>query len=148
MPVLLQVGLTLIFFIFAFILFMFPTKVKEYVDLRFQGLHQFAIAHSAISSIISQHAVKNIPLSTFKAVFLFPIMCGVAILLQKRAIILGFAYIVMGIGGILHMPYTTVYLKPRTASQIKRLMLVFAVFCGLIVLANKGAGNSEITKVS
>ena len=144
MTLLLKLALTVLFFFFAIVSFFYPESIKEYIDIRFRGLYRFALANSAISSYISRNAAQKIPLTSYKAIAAFLAMGGIAILLERQMVILSFAYTVMVIGGALHMPYNTHYLREHTSSQIKRLICVFAVFSGLLYLANSQQSVSEI----
>ena len=140
---LLKLSLALFYFILAFISLFDPYAVKNYIDIRFQGFHQFAFTHSVIASYITRDAIRKIPLRSYKLLAAFLFVGGLAIFMEHRTIILAFAYILMAVGGALHMPYATQQLRTAISSQIKRLLLVFAVFCGMLMIA-RGKNEEQV----
>jgi len=132
-----QLGISLQFFAISAIAYVCPQSVKEYADIRFRGFHQFAFANSQISTYVPSGLVRKIPLSKYKIISVIIAFGGVAILMEKRTLILAYAYFTMIIGGVLHMPYTTtIDLRKYAISQIRRLLYVFVVFCTMITLAS------------
>eukprot|EP00826_Nyctotherus_ovalis_P066630 TRINITY_DN9872_c0_g4_i1.p1 TRINITY_DN9872_c0_g4~~TRINITY_DN9872_c0_g4_i1.p1 ORF type:complete len:151 (-),score=37.41 TRINITY_DN9872_c0_g4_i1:108-560(-) len=140
----LKFTLSLLYFAFSFISLTDPQRVKSYVDIRFQGFHQFAFTHSVIASYVTRDAVRKLPMASYKLVAAFAIVGGLAVLVEHRPAILVFAYILMAVGGALHMPYATQQLRTHIASQIKRLLLVFAVFCGMLMIARSSSEEQMV----
>ena len=140
----LKLCLSLFYFLLSLFSLVNPVAIRNYVDTRFQGFHQFAFTHSVIASYITRDFIRKIPMHNYKILTVLFTLAGFAILMEHRVVIMGFAYLLMGIGGALHMPYATQQLSTRIVSQIKRLVFVFTIFCGMMSIAN---GSIELQKI-
>ena len=135
MPVLLRLGLALLFLHVAVITFLYPAAARSYLDTRYRGFYNFALSNTTIAAYISNNVVAKTPASMYKVIALLIALGGVAILLDRKRIIIVYAYLVMILGGAMHMPYTDEHLGHRVVPQTRKLIFVFGVFFALLLLA-------------
>ncbi len=118
------------------LMFIDTEGTKEYLSIRYKAFHDFALSSFAISSYIKSDLVARASLTVIRALACFVALGSLPLLLDMKLLTILHAYMVMIVGGLLHMPYETEPLNKNVVGQIRKLIFFFAVFCGMLIVVS------------
>jgi len=144
MSFLFRTSLAMLFFSLTTIIYMYPADTKSYMRERYDNFYKFAQSTFwPITLILPKMLIASIPVWIIQALGIFIGGAGLIVLLNKRLLIIIYAYALAIPAIILHMPYE----GTNTVGQIRKLVFVIGIFFSMMILASLRS-ESEINEES
>ncbi len=132
MTLVLRGALALLFVGVAAMVFMFPRDTEVYVSSRYSGLRRF-VTYNFPQLPMPKRLFTNAPDLFMQGIAAIIFIGGLFILLNRKLAIAVYAYLVLTVGGVLHIPYD----GHTLVAQTRKLIFVFATFFALLTLASR-----------
>ena len=134
MEILLRLTLAGLFIGLAVFTFMNPLEAKEYVNVRYKLAYQNLISETFAAKYIPGNLIGNLPTyvpNIGAGIFIVMAVCA---LLGCKICFSIFSFLFIAVGVFLHLPYQSNLEYITFASQVRKLLLLFALFCATLAL--------------
>ena len=141
MGICLKIFLGIIFSTISIILFIYSEKAEYYIKIRYNGIQKLL---AEIIFTLPENIFNNVPRIFYIILSAIMAFGSIGIILEIKKVIIVYAYLILVIGGIIHVPYdTSVFIE-----QLRKLIFTFAIFFCLLIAAHTKTELPNLNKKS
>ena len=139
---LLKLSLVALFAGMSFIVFTQSADAEKYIRVRYGGMRSFL--HGVFPSInLPKDLLSGLSRDFFIFLSAFFFVGAIVILLHRTIFIRLYAYLILTVGGMLHIPYDAT----SAVSQLRKLLFTVAIFFCMFTLASCSSNEGVKEKV-